>query len=284
VPITIYPENANPICNLSRWYIADEKKFIEVLAWLYLRKPLHAKRVIAELAPGAAGFPGNEHQNAIRLLQVDLSDIEADLTGTDQAKKVAAEHKRTARIVHRDGLLFQHISWISAVIQFPAARARPPHVRKADKGFDGLIIELSPNHTILTRLIICEDKASENPRTLVTGSIWPEATSIFAGERDIEILDAVTAMLESVDEDLREEALASITWDRIRQFRIALTGGGGQEKLGSYRHLFAGFEDVVGGVVDDRLAGVMPMNEVRDYLNYLAGAVSARIAEMAKNV
>ncbi len=284
VPLTIYPENAHPICNLSRWYIADENTFVEVLAWLYLRKPLHAKRVIAELAPGVAGFPGNEHQNAIRLLQVDLSDIAADLAGTDQQKVASAEHKRVARIAHRDGLLFQHISWISAAIQFPTARAKPPHVRKADKGFDGLIIELSPGQTALTKLIICEDKASENPRPLVTSSIWPEATSIFSGDRDLEILDAVTAMLESVDEKLREEALASITWDRIRKFRVALTGGADQEREGAYAHLFVGFDTAVGGTGEDRLAEVMPMVDVRAYLAYLAGAVSAKIAEMATNV
>ena len=86
----------------------------------------------------------------------------------------ARQNKLDTRIEHRDGLLFQHVSWVAAFMRLPNAKATPPHVRQADKGFDGVLVEVNPAQAGLSRIVLCEDKASVNPRSLVTGSVWPE--------------------------------------------------------------------------------------------------------------
>ena len=196
----------------------------------------------------------------------------------------AARKVRDARIVLRDGLLFQHISWVAATIQFPDAKACPPHVRKADKGFDGLLIELDATSSGLARVILCEDKASTDPRSLVTGKIWPEIVLITGGEKDLEILDAVTAILDTVHGVERETVLLNVIWSRSRQFRVALTAGPEQIKAGGYSHLFSGFDSHAIGAVETRMAEVMPMPDVRAYLEDLAERITIGIRTMAANV
>jgi hypothetical protein len=236
------------------------------------------------LNPGPAGFPGREFENAIDLLSYQANDISADLASSDPAIAAAAEKKLDARIAHRDGLLFQHISWVAAALQFPAATACPPHVRKADKGFDGLFLEVDPQMGGLSRVVLCEDKASTSPRSLVTGKIWPEIRQIIAGDRDIEILDAVTALLDTMHHVDLEAVLIATSWNRARQFRVALTAGQDQLRAGGYQHLFGGYENHVAGALHTRMAEVMPMNEVRAYLDELAGRIVAKLQVMAAHV
>ena len=260
--------------------MSDAIAFVDVLAWLYLRKPLHAARVIGILDPGPAGLPGRVFDNAISLLRYDITDIAADLTSSDLSVAAKAEKARDTLIAHRDGLLFQHISWVAAKLQFPAALACPPHVRKADKGFDGLLIEIDRSANNLSRLVLCEDKATSNPRPLVTGKIWPEISLIMQGEKDLEILDAVTALLERMNDVDQEAVLIAASWDRVRQFRVALTAGHDQERDGGYHHLFNGYDDYAIGPLQTRLGNVMALDNVRAFLNELAEKVIAKLEEM----
>lgn len=277
--IVISQESHAPTCVLSTWVVADTKRLVDALAWLYLRKPSHAARIIGELAPGSAGFPGRVFDNAIDLLRYNVSDIAADLASADPSVVEAAEKKRDIRIVHRDGLLFQYVSWVAANIQFPTAHATAPHVRKADKGFDGLLLEVSP--TGISRLILCEDKASTSPRGLVTGSIWPDIIEISDGERDLEILDGVTALLDSLKDVDRESILVKASWERAREYRVALTVEPKLQKEGSYVHLFDGFDGCATGNLNVRMAEVMPLSDIRAYLQSLADQVVKKLQAMA---
>ena len=281
---TFVEEEKAPICRLTTWAVADSNHLIEVLAWLYLRKPRHAARVVETLEPGPASLPGRVLENAIRLLSYDVSNLSERLGSPDTQVRTGAERTRDARIEHRDGLLFQHISWIAAHLRFPAARAAPPHVRKADKGFDGVMIEISSAEASIARLVLCEDKASTNPRSLVTSSIWPEIRMIAAGERDIEILDVVTALLDDMTDVDREGVLAATNWERARQYRVALTAGPDQIRAEGYIHLFRGFEDNAIGAIETRIAEVMPMMQVRAFLDDLAHRVIERLQTMSSHV
>lgn len=280
MPLSISSSTYDPILILSEWSVQEPAPFVDALAWLYLRKPHHAIRIINNLAPGYAGLFGNAIQNAISLLTVNVSDLADDLVSTDSQRRAKAEQTRDIRLYHRDGLLFQHVSWLAARLQFPRALATPPHVRKADKGFDGFLVERSVQEGAISRIILCEDKATTNARNLVTSSIWPEIRSIVASERDLEILDALTALLTAVPEQEREKLIADIVWTRTRSFRVALTTGPNELQNGTYKHLFDGFEKQVDGVTTTRLGEVMPLNDVRAYLQELAEKVADVLRKM----
>lgn len=281
MPLIFTKADPNDVCDLSHWYVEAHDEFVTALAWLYMQRVTHAQRVIEGLEPGAAATFEGAKEGAIRNLQFNISDIAADLTSGDNETREKAENKRDARMAHRDGLLFQHISWIAARMQFPSAQASPPHVRKADKGFDGFLVDVDTANIDISRVIVCEDKASVSPRNLVTSSIWPELKEIVAGKRNLEVLSAIMPLLSSLSEDDREVAIGRIVWNKARHYRVALTAGQDQMRDGTYNYLFDGFDDHATGDVSARLAEVMPMDNVRKYLDDLAKEVIEKIEAMA---
>ena len=258
---------------LTTWTVEGPEALAEALAWLYLRKDRHAERVIKALEPGRASLPGKVIENAIETLSVRVDDIADALNSPDAEVQKRAVGTRDTRVEHRDGLLFQHVSWIAAHLRLPNAKATLPHVRQADKGFDGVLLEMDPAQAGLSRIVLCEDKASIKPRALVTQSIWPEIKLIQADKKDREILAALSAILDTMPEVDQEAVIDATEWRGARQFRVALTAGCDQSKNGGFQHIFVGFDSAAGGAIETRIAEVMPMGEVRPYLADLADRV-----------
>lgn len=279
MPITFQPHQNAPTCLLEQWSISDLKELANALAWLYVRKPKHAANVIAKLAPGFAAFPGNEFQAARNLLRIKIDDISEDLQSGDPAIRKKAEDKRDVRIEHRDGLLFQHISWVAAKLKYPLSHLSAPHVRPADKGFDGVVIAIDAN-TSLGSVILCEDKATTDPRKLVTQSIWKELAIVHAGEKDLEIHDAVTALLDKIDGVDGERALEGISWQKLRHYRVALTAPESKKRKSGYAHIFSGFDEIAKGNLNTRIAEYIALPDVRIFLNDLAARVIAALDEL----
>lgn len=284
MPLTIETATNDPTCLLSKWAVEHDGALVAAIAWLYAQKQAHAMAIIRELDPGPASFIGKEIDNAIDTLRYRKSDIADDLLSGEESVRQKALKTLGTRIAHRDGLLFQHISWIAARLQYPNAEASAPHVRQADKGFDGFLIEHSAGQLALSKVVLCEDKASVNPRSLVTSQIWPDIRSIIAGEKDREIAAAVGALLTNVRPADREAILAATIWARAKHYRIALAAGNDQIRDGGYLHLFDGYEQQALGDISIRLAEIMPMPEVRGYLAELSTKVIARLEAMKPNV
>jgi hypothetical protein len=279
MPISFKSHPNQQTCRLAQWTIENLEQLVEALAWLYVRKPRHAAKIIEKLAPGVAIFPGREFDAARELLSVDTSDIENDLQSADPTVRKKAEDKRDVRTEHRDGLLFQHLSWVAASLQYPGSYLTAPHVRTADKGFDGVVVTIDDN-TSLGAVILCEDKATVNPRQLVTQSIWKELADVCKGAKDLEILDAVTALLDKIEGIDSERALQGISWDKLRHYRVSLTAPETQKKKDSFAHIFKGFEKVVAGALGTRIAEFIALPDVRKFLDDLAQRVIAELDQL----
>ncbi|MFC0252685.1 hypothetical protein [Massilia consociata] len=289
MPLDIKPTTVPNLCTLSSWSIQDHDAFIHALAWIYLQKPLHAARIAEALPlPKKAALPGNPFIGAMSKLQVRRDDLKTGLLSKDPKELKKAQDQLDARISHRDGLLFQHISWLAAAIQYPAALKAPPHSRVADKGFDGIILDVNAIAFEISRLIMCEDKASTDPRQLVRRDVWNEFKTIHAGIRDDEVNSSVTALLSTlngISPDDLEGILDSVCWKKVRQFRVALAVGPDREKDGGYKHLFRGFDKAhPDGCEKTRYAEVMPMKDVRLVLDEIAMKVYAKLEEMNPHV
>lgn len=287
MPFTFQKSDLSPTCNFSQWALIDEGRLIRTLAWLYLRKPIHAVQIINELEPSKAGFPGKVFDNSISLLSIRLADIAADLSSADPEKKRTANNKKNKRIEQRDGLLFQHLSWVAASIDMPTALATPPHVRRADKGFDGLLVSIEDACGAISSVVLCEDKASINPKNLVQGSVWTEITGIVNGDKDLELLDAITAILREqsdLEGDKREELLDALIYEQTRAFRVAVTVMPANADAAGYQHIFNDFEKHALGPNTVRLAEVLPSDDTRAFLKTLARKVRKEIKRISKNV
>lgn len=286
MPLNISSQTLAALFTISSWSVNSDAHFVEALAWLYLQKPDHADSIVKALSPEFAGLYGGIFDGAIDLLKYDVHDLSVDLASTDKKISKAAKKKLDARISHRDGLLFQNISWLAAAKQFPGALKAAPHVRPADKGFDGVLLNIGLLPTEVLSLVICEDKASVAPRPIVLKKVWPEMEIIIAGKRDLEIMPVITSLLSSVKNKAEiERILVAVSWKKIMQFRVSLAVGNDQEKKGKYHHLFKGFDKAHPAGKDiTRLAEIMPMNDVRQFLQEIADKVILKLLEMQKNV
>ena len=96
---------------------------------------------------------------------------------------------------HRDGWLFQTISWIAAHIQDNTALIAPPHMQHADKGFDGLHVLIDEKTQTVRSVVICEDKATSNPRDTIRDLVWKEFSDLEAGSSDHLLTAEVSTLL-----------------------------------------------------------------------------------------
>ncbi len=281
--LTIQTDPTVATCTLSIWSVAESASFCRALAAIYLRRPTHARKIIDELQPSPMVFGGFEIANAINLLRVKNADIAEALASENPVVSAAARKTLDARVSHRDGLLFQHVSWVAGTLQYPAAKAMAPHVRVADKGFDGLFLEVADG--AFTRLVLCEDKATVNPRATITGKVWPELLDTEAGDKDLELVDAVTALLDTLmPEDDRVAVIDGAIWGQLRQYRVAVTAAPGDVKAGGYGHIFEGFNMKAPLPHTVRNGEVMPLDDIRAGLHALADQVIGRLQEIAASV
>jgi len=282
MPISLTPNKAKS-CNFSEWSIGkgDREKLVEILAYLYLQQEENAQRIICALEAKPRPLKGKIAENVIKKLTAPKqTDVDATKSGTDKEKKAAQKRINTS-IWHRDGLLFQHISWIVARQTIPDGYMTSPHVRQADKGFDGFIIELDKSQERIERVVLCEDKASENPRPLVRENVWPEIKSIINGDRDDEILADLTTLLKGIPVIDAESAVDEIFWEGTRHFKVSVATNEDKRKSKSFVHIVKGFDDVVAGTIEKRVAGVLPFDDVRIGLDLLAQEVIAKVEDMS---
>ncbi|MRF67719.1 hypothetical protein GIJ48_14665 [Escherichia coli] len=282
MPIT-FNQALTTECKFSEWTISNKSraKLIEVIAYLYLRQEENAQRVIDALEPRPRVSKGRVAENVVRKLTAPRAeDVELLQSGTATERKAASKRIKTS-IIHRDGLLFQYISWVAARLELPNGYMTSPHVRQADKGFDGFIIELDKSVREIKRIVLCEDKASKSPRNLITSSVWSEIETLRRGDRDDEILAELVTLLKSVPGIDAEEAVDEIFWEGAREFRVAVATGENRRSAGSFLHIIAGFKTVAGGELEARMAGVLAFKDVRTGLDLLAREVAAKVEEIA---
>lgn len=275
--------SATSECEFSEWSIdtKNRSKLVEVIAYLYLRQEENAQRIINALDPRRRVSKGRVVENIVRKLTAPrVKDVNLLQSGTYEEKEAAKKRIRTS-ILHRDGLLFQHISWVASRQAHPHGYMTSPHVRQADKGFDGFIIELGDSGQEIIRIVLCEDKASKSPRSLISSSVWSEIETILCGDRDDEILADLVTLLKGVPNIDAEAAVDEIFWEGARNFRVAVATGEDQRKAGNFQHLIAGFEAVAGGALESRTAGVLAFKDVRKGLALLANEVAAKVEEIA---
>ncbi|MDR9862898.1 hypothetical protein [Pseudomonas baetica] len=283
MPISLKPF-ATKSCEFTEWSInaSERERLVEVLAYLYLRQEENAIRVISALSPKTLTSRGKVADNVIRKLTAPLPQDVADLASPDVDIQKKAKDRIKTSIYHRDGLLFQHISWIVAKKASPHGVMTSPHVRNADKGFDGFVMELDQHQEAIETVILCEDKASEAPRNLVTQSVWPEIEAIINGQRDDEVLAELVTLLKSVPSVDAEDAIQTMFWEEARHFRVCVATSEKirDEKLGNHTKVLAGFEKKVVGASKKRVGGVLVFGEVREGLAKLAMEVVEKVKEL----
>jgi hypothetical protein len=177
-------------------------------------------------------------------------------------------------------LVFQHIAWLAAIIEKGNnVAASIPHLRPADKGFDALLVPLSKGGEAMGGIIVCEEKATTNPRAQITSEVWPSILSVDAGERDAELNGELTAILQRYNVKNIEQALSEAHWLNRKAYRVSITIGETHEPAAARRGLFAGYDATAPGDLARRQAETLLVPQLRRWMDDFCIQVIAAIKE-----
>ncbi|MBI1382898.1 MAG: hypothetical protein GC161_17630 [Planctomycetaceae bacterium] len=252
------------LCQGSEWNVSDEDALAHQVARIALGQYRHVAKILLGSGSTDEAITLEARQSAIELL-----------TLRDNEKQW-----------HRDGWLFQAISWIAAS-QVNGVAIRAPHLIKAHKGFDGLQLRLSSRGAV-TAVIIFEDKATSNPRRTLKKDVWPDIQKLEQGERTNELCQEVSALLEaqvrtfpSLDVDA---AVSRIAWEQRRRYRVAVTVATPHKTARSRRRLFKDYDKVVTGQPKRRGAETLYLPELRPWMQQFAAQVISKLNALPTRV
>lgn len=248
MPLTLTPVTHGKLCHGSRWVVADEDDLARKVAYIALGQSRHVAAILAKVEKTPPPTRTDTAEAAIKRLSV--------LDGMDP--------------YHRDGWIFQAISWIAAYRNDAGAIVRAPHAIPAHKGFDGMQLRLDAANENVTAVVIFEDKATENPRPTITGDVWTGIRALERGERMPELIQETGAILEAHQRRFPEldidAAVEAILWEEARHYRVAITVNHAHDEDGEREALFKGFDNVAPGSRKRRQAETMSIPDLRKWM------------------
>ncbi len=266
MPLSLAPIVHGKLCHGSRWVIDDEDDLAEKVAFLALGQSRHVAAILAGIDKTAPATRADAARGAIKLMSV--------AKGKDS--------------YHRDGWIFQAISWIAAHRGETGAVVRAPHAIHAHKGFDGMQLRFDSTGDAVTAVVIFEDKATINPRSTISGDVWKGIKALERGDRMPELIQETGAILEAhqsrfPDLDI-DAAVETILWEEARHYRVAVTADDSHDDDDAREALFKGFDKVAPGGRKRRQAETLCIPGLRDWMKQFAAKVIARIEAWRDNV
>ncbi len=248
MPISFVPISNIKFWTGHDWTIEDDDELAELVARVALGQYRYVQRVLAE---------------------TDCSKFAPSPTALEGAKKLLTATDE-AGPWHRDGWLFQVISWIAGNLQNEDALIAPPQMIHAHKGFDGLHVHIDNTTGLVLSVVICEDKATDNPRGMIRDNVWTEFKALEQGERDNELVSEVSTLLDKLPDLDPDQAVQEIFWKEARAFRVSITVGDDHGDEAGRRKLFKGYKRAVGGNVARRRAETLHIDDLRKWMRRIA--------------
>ena len=256
--ITLTPYAHGDLCHGSTWSVPDENHLAEYVARIAIGQSRHVERILAGLSLGPPPTSQAAANGARALLTVKGDDP-----------------------WHRDGWLFQAMSWVAANCAAPGCIIRAPHMILAHKGFDGLQLEIDATGLTVTAAIIFEDKATDNPRNTVRDKVWPDFRSLENGAEEHVLTAEITSLLRTVPGVDADAAVETIIWKDVRRYRVAVTVGETHGSIAGRAQLFAGYDDVAPGESVRRRGETFQVSELRPWMQNLAERSIAAVDKWA---
>lgn len=266
MPLTLTPVTHGKLCHGSRWFIADENDLARMVGRLALGQSRHVAAILAHIDKKAPGTRADTAEGAIKLLTVP--------SGADP--------------YHRDGWVFQAISWIAAHRNEAGAVVRAPHNIVAHKGFDGMQLKLDAENERVTAVVIFEDKATTLQRKTVREDVWPGIRALENGERMPELIQETGGILEAYQNRFPEldidSAVETIIWEQARHYRVAITADAEHDKDPRREALFKGFDKVAPGDLARRQAETIFIPDLRKWMSQFAAKAIKHVEAWRDNV
>jgi hypothetical protein len=176
------------------------------------------------------------------------------------------------------------MSWIAAIRANPSARLAAPHMQHADKGFDGLQIEIDDVTGRVKCAVVFEDKATTNSRKTITREdkgVWKEFRELEDGLRFSFFTSQVLAVIRIETSLNPDEAIKEVLWKEARRYRLSITVSATHSNDKGRKRLFKGYDSVVPGDLSRRRAETFHQDDIRAWLASLAEKAKSQISSGA---
>lgn len=195
----------------NHWIVEDSSKLVNTIALIALGQAEYASEIINELSGVTPVKSIAEYYNEAR--------HQLKITGTTDEQKLASQH-------HRDGFLFECISWIASQQESDEnTYLKDPHISSTTQGLDGLILKMDPQSKSVLHITICEDKCTQNPRRMFKRNVLSSFSEHHEGKRGRDLLANAVALikLSGLRGKAATEAATKIHDNKYRSYRAALT-------------------------------------------------------------
>ena len=236
------------LCQGCSWTVADEFELAERIGYVALGQSRHVAKILFGIRAIPPITTSSTRAAAIKLLTIPPG----------------------AEPWHRDGWLFQTLSWLVASQANPSALIRAPHMILAHKGFDGLQLELDSASGVVSAAVIFEDKATDNPRKTIKDEVWPEFHLLETGDRENVLSADVSSLLSTRPGIDADKAIENVIWKQIRRYRVSITVGHTHYTADGRKRLFKGYDEVATGDVVRRRGEILLVHQLRPWLASLA--------------
>ncbi|MEA3141727.1 MAG: hypothetical protein QOK23_3896 [Gammaproteobacteria bacterium] len=236
------------LCQGCAWTVADQLELAERIAFVALGQARHVAKILSGIKAIPPSTTESTRAAAIKLLTVP--------PGADPW--------------HRDGWLFQTMSWLAALQANPSAIIRAPHMILAHKGFDGLQLELDVASGVVSAAVIFEDKATDNPRKTIKDEVWPDFQLLEAGDRENVLTADVSSLLGTRPGIDADKAIENVIWKQVRRYRVSITVGDTHSTAAGRKRLFKGYDEVATGDVARRGGEILLVDQLRPWMASLA--------------
>ncbi|UWQ54721.1 hypothetical protein [Leisingera caerulea] len=261
MPITLTPFSEEDCYFGNAWQVTDEDELARQIGVIALGYSHHVQKILQGTGVVDADYPADGAASAMELLTV---------SGEDPS--------------HRDGWMFQAMSWIAAIRANPSAKLASPHMQHADKGFDGLQVEIDDKTHRVKCAVVFEDKATTNPRRTITREdkgVWKEFRELENGLRFSFFTSQVLAVVRSETTLDPDEAIKEVIWKEARRYRLSITVGRTHSSGKGRKRLFKGYDEVVTGDLYRRGAETFHQEDIRAWLASLAEKAKVAVLKEA---
>lgn len=250
------------------WSVKDLDKLAKLIAVIALGQAQHAARIIQELEPYGPA----------------ISDVDLYIGAKGQMRiRGDTKKKREVSRYHRDGFLFECISWLTARQQAsPRTYFKDPHISSTTQGLDGLSIEMHQEEQRVVGVTVFEDKCTRFPRQKFQQEIMVTFTEHHEGKRSPDLIaNAVSLIKDSgLNGTDATNAAAKVLDKQFRTYRAALTVDKTITTTKKRKHLFKGYDELANITKDQRVGATFVVDgDLRDYFQNLADRVIHALSE-----
>lgn len=250
----------------NQWLVNDTDELAKTIALITLGQVEHASEILKE-AIAIVPVPSRTHY---------YNEARNQLTINGETVK-----KREVSRYHRDGFLFECISWIVSNQEADEhTYLKDPHISSTTQGLDGLIIRMHPKEKVVVQTVICEDKCTQNPRATFRDKVLAAFSEHHENKRSSDLLANAVALIKLSGLRGTEAVLAAekVHDKEFRGYRAALTVDSSVSTIDERMKLFKGYEKLENIEQNQRVGATFIVSgELREWFHDLSQLVISHL-------